>query len=250
MNAVSTLGIDLAQNTFSVHGVDATGIVTVRRTVSRAKLAELVARLPPCLIGMEACSGADDWARRFAAAGHTVKLMAPKFVAPYRKSGKNDGNDAEAICEAVCRPNMRFVPIKLVQQQADLSVHRVRQGFVEERTATFNRVRGLIAEFGYVLPNGVEQLRRQVPQLIDRLPAQVARCVHDLLEHAERLRGKVLEYERDIRVSVRDNELVRRAHTRPGIGPITASALVATVGNGHDFKNGRQFSAWLGLVPH
>jgi len=144
---------------------------------------------------------------------------------------------------------MRFVPIKSVQQQADLSVHRVRQGFVEERTATFNRVRGLLAEFGYVLPNGVEQLRRQVPQLIDRLPAQVARCVHDLLEHAERLRGKVLEYERAIRLSVRENELARRAHTRPGIGPITASALVATVGNGHDFKNGRQFSAWLGLVP-
>jgi transposase len=223
--------------------------VTVQRTLSRGKLAELVARLPPCLIGMEACSGAHEWARRFGAAGHTVKLMAPKFVAPYRKSGKNDGNDAEAICEAVGRPNMRFVPIKSVQQQAELSLHRVRQGFVEERTATFNRIRGLIAEFGYVLPNGVEQLRRQVPQLIDRLPAQVARCVHDLLEHAERLRGKVLEYEREIRVSVRDNELARRAHTRPGIGPITASALVATVGNGHDFKNGRQFSAWLGLVP-
>jgi transposase len=249
MNAVSTLGIDLAKNSFSVHGVDADAVVTVRRTVSRGKLAELVARLPPCLIGMEACSGAHEWARRFAAAGHTVKLMAPKFVTPYRKSGKNDGNDAEAICEAVGRPNMRFVPIKSVQQQADLSLHRVRQGFVEERTATSNRVRGLIAEFGYVLPNGVEQLRRQVRDVIDRLPAQVARCVHDLLEHAERLRSKALEYEREIRLSVRDNELARRARTRPGIGPITASALVATVGNGHDFKNGRQFSAWLGLVP-
>src|SRR5215469_12700217 len=160
MNAVSTLGIDLAKNTFSVHGVDANGVVTVRRTVSRGKLAELVARLPPCLIGMEACSGAHEWARRFGAAGHTVRLMAAKFVAPYRKSGKNDGNDAEAICEAVGRPNMRFVPIKSVQQQSDLSLHRVRQGFVEERTATFNRIRGLIAEFGYVLPNGVEQLRQ------------------------------------------------------------------------------------------
>jgi transposase len=114
MNAVSTLGIDLAKNTFSVHGVDADGVVTLRRTLSRGKLAELVARLPPCLIGMEACSGAHEWARRFGAAGHTVRLMAPKFVAPYRKSGKNDGNDAEAICEAVCRPNMRFVPINTV----------------------------------------------------------------------------------------------------------------------------------------
>jgi transposase len=221
----------------------------MRRTVSRGKLAELVARLPACLIGMEACSGAHEWARRFAAAGHTVKLMAPKFVLPYRKSGKNDGNDAEAICEAVCRPSMRFVPIKSVQQQADLSRHRVRQGFVTERTATLNRIRGLIAEFGYVLPNGAEPLRRQVPQLLDRLPAPVVRCVQDLLEHAERLRSKALEYEREIRMSVRDNELARRAHTRAGIGPITASALVATVGNGHDFKNGRQFAAWLGLVP-
>src|SRR6516225_1980881 len=206
MNAVSTLGIDLAKNTFSVHGVDAEGVVTVRRTVSRGKLAELVARLPVCLIGMEACSGAHEWARRFAAAGHTVKLTAPKFLAPYRKSGKNDGNDAEAICEAVGRPNMRFVPIKSAQQQADLSLHRVRQGFVAERTATLNRIRGLIAEFGYVLPNGAEQLRRQVPEFIDRLPAQVARCVRDLLEHAERLRNKALEYEREIRISVRDNE--------------------------------------------
>jgi transposase len=198
---------------------------------------------------MEACSGAHEWARRFAAFGHTVKLMAAKFVTPYRKSGKNDGNDAEAICEAVCRPNMRFVPIKSVQQQSDLSLHRVRQGFVVERTATLNRIRGLIAEFGHVLPNGAEQLRRQVPELLEHLPAQVMSCVRDLLEHAERLRGKVLEYEREIRLSVRHNELARRTRARPGIGPITASALVATVGNGHDFKNGRQFSAWLGLVP-
>ena len=249
MNAVSTLGIDLAKNTFSVHGVDAEGVVTVRRTVARAKLNELVARLPPCLIGMEACSGAHEWARRFSATGHTVKLMAPKFVTPYRKSGKNDGNDAEAICEAVCRPNMRFVPIKSVQQQCDLSLHRVRQGFVEERTATLNRIRGLIAEFGYVVPLGTERLRREVRDLLERLPVRVARCVQDLLEHAERLRSKALEYEREIRSSLQHNELARRAHTRPGIGPITASALVATVGNGHDFRNGRQFSAWLGLVP-
>jgi transposase len=249
MSAVSTLGIDLAKNAFSVHGIDVDGVVTVRRSVSRGKLAELVARLPACLIGMEACSGAHEWARRFAASGHTVKLMAPKFVAPYRKSGKNDGNDAEAICEAVCRPNMRFVPIKSVQQQSDLSLHRVRQGFVVERTATLNRIRGLMAEFGHVLPNGAEQLRRQVPEFLDRLPPQVMRCVHDLLEHAEGLRCKILEYEREIRLSIRHNELARRAHTRPGIGPLTASALVATVGNGHDFRNGRQFAAWLGLVP-
>ena len=135
MSIVSTVGIDLAKNLFSAHGVDARGVVMIRRTVARAKLAQLVAQLPPCLIGMEACSGAHEWARRFATFGHSVKLMAPKFVAPYRKGGKNDGNDAEAICEAVTRPSMRFVPIKSIEQQADLTLHRVRQGFVEERTA-------------------------------------------------------------------------------------------------------------------
>jgi len=249
MNLVSTLGIDLAKNTFSVHGVNSNGVVVLRRTVSRGRLAELVAQLPACLIGLEACSGAHEWARRFSGRGHTVKLMAPKFVAPYRKSGKNDDNDAEAICEAVSRPNMRFVPVKSVQQQADLSLHRVRQGFIEERTATLNRIRGLLAEFGYVLANGATQVHRQVPPLLEQLPARVARCVRDLLEHADRLAAKALEYEREIRLGVRDNDLARRAFTRQGIGPITASALVATVGNGHDFKNGRQFAAWLGLVP-
>ena len=249
MGSVVTLGIDLAKSSFSVHGVDGCGSVVMRRTVSRGKLAELVMQLPPCLIGMEACSGAHEWARRFSGFGHRVRLMAPQFVSPYRKSGKNDGNDAEAICEAVTRPNMRFVPVKSVQQQADLGLHRVRQGFVEERTGTLNRIRGLLAEFGYVLPNGPEHIRRRVPEIIDTLPMRVASCVRDLLEHAERLAAKVREYERQIRLGIRDNELARRAQTRPGIGPLTASALVATVGNGHDFKNGRQFAAWLGLVP-
>ena len=184
MSIVSTVGIDLAKNVFSVHGVDARGRVVVRRAVSRAKLAELVAQMRPCLVGMEACSGAHEWARRFAGFGHTVKLMAPKFVMPYRKSGKNDGNDAEAICEAVARPNMRFVPIKSVEQQSDLSLHRVRQGFIEERTATLNRLRGLLAEFGHVLPLRAVEVRRRVPALLDKLPTRISVCLRDLLEHA------------------------------------------------------------------
>jgi transposase len=249
MSTVSTVGIDLAKNVFSVHGVDTRGEVMIRRTVSRAKLAELVAHLPPCLIGMEACSGAHEWARRFAVFGHVVKLMAPKFVTPYRKSGKNDGNDAEAICEAVSRPNMRFVPIKSIDQQTDLSLHRVRQGFVEERTAMLNRIRGLLAEFGHILPLRAVEVRRRVPELLEKLPSRVANCVSDLLEHALRLEAKAVEYEREIRAHARTNALAQRAQTRQGIGPITASALVATVGNAHDFKNGRQFAAWLGLVP-
>ena len=249
MNLVSTLGIDLAKNTFSVHGVNSHGAVVLRRSLSRAKLSELVVQLPPCLIGMEACSGAHEWARRFSAFGHTVKLMAAKFVKPYRKSGKNDSNDAEAICEAVARPNMRFVPVKSLEQQSDLTLHRVRQGFVEERTATLNRLRGLLAEFGHVLPLRAVEVRRQVPQLLGTLPSRVAACARDLLQHAAQLEVKALEYEHEIRAHVRSNALARRAQTRMGIGPITASALVATVGNGRDFKNGRQFAAWLGLVP-
>jgi transposase len=243
------VGIDLAKSIFSLHGVDASGTVVLRKTVSRAKLSEFLAHLAPCLIGMEACSGAHEWARRFAVFGHTVKLMAPKFVAPYRKSGKNDGNDAEAICEAVTRPNMRFVPVKTVAQQAELCVHRVRQGFVEERTATINRLRGLLAEFGYIIAQRSIEIRRQVPILIDQLPVLAARSARDLLEHVRLLEARMLEYEREIMVHARASELARRAQARIGVGPITASAIVATVGNAREFKNGRQFAAWLGLVP-
>jgi transposase len=249
MSIVSTVGIDLAKNVFFVHAVDSQGHVVVRCSLSRARLSEFVAQLPPCLIGMEACSGAHEWARRFVMFGHIVKLMAPKFVTPYRKSGKNDGNDAEAICEAVARPNMRFVPVKSTEQQSDLTLHRVRQGFVEERTATLNRLRGLLAEFGHVMPLRPSELHRRVPQLLEELPARVAICAQDLLDHARALQEKVLQYEREIKQQFHANELACRAQTRLGIGPITASALVATVGNGRDFKNGRQFAAWLGLVP-
>lgn len=249
MSNVTTVGIDLAKNVFSVHGVDASGEVLLRKAVSRAKLSELVAQLAPCLIGMEACSGAHEWARRFAVFGHTVKLMAPKFVAPYRKSGKNDGNDAEAICEAVGRPNMRFVPLKTLEQQSELCLHRVRQGFVEERTATLNRLRGLLAEFGQVLPQRAIEVRRGVPGLLEQLPSRAARCIRDLLEHAQVLETRMREYEREIEAHANHSELARRAQARRGIGPITASAIVATVGTAREFSNGRQFAAWLGLVP-
>lgn len=249
MSNVTTVGIDLAKNVFSVHGVDASGEVLLRKAVSRAKLSELVAQLTPCLIGMEACSGAHEWARRFAVFGHTVKLMAPKFVAPYRKSGKNDGNDAEAICEAVGRPNMRFVPLKTLEQQSELCLHRVRQGFVEERTATLNRLRGLLAEFGQVLPQRAIEVRRGVPGLLEQLPSRAARCIRDLLEHAQVLETRMREYEREIEAHANHSELARRAQARRGIGPITASAIVATVGTAREFSNGRQFAAWLGLVP-
>jgi transposase len=152
MNKITTVGIDLAKQVFAVHAVAADGRLVLWRTVSRGRVVETIARLPPSLIGLEACTGAHEWARRFQVLGHAVRLMAPAFVSPYRKSAKNNGNDAEAICEPVSRPNMRFVSIKSVEQQALLTLHRVRQGFVAERTAVVNRIRGLLAEFGMVLP--------------------------------------------------------------------------------------------------
>jgi transposase len=249
MDNVTTVGIDLAKNVYSVHGVDAHGAVVLRRTVSRSKLVQVVAQLPPCLIGLEACSGAHEWARQFQRFGHTAKLMAPKFVAPYRKSGKNDGNDADAICEAVGRPNMRFVPVKSLEQQSVLVLHRVRQGFVEERTATLNRVRGLLAEFGVVIAQRAIEVRRQVPALLDRLPTHAARCMGDLLTHLRTLDERVREYEAVIAAHARQDRDAQLVQQRQGVGPITASALIASVGDAHEFKNGRQFSAWLGLVP-
>jgi len=162
---VTTIGIDLAKNTFSVHGVDAGGRERVRKTLSRDKLLKFMAQLPPCRVGLEACSGAHHWVRRFQALGHWVGIMAPRFVAPYRKGGKNDGNDAAAICEAVGRPDMRFVQIKSEKQQAVLCLHRVRQGWITERTALINPLRGLLSEFGLVMPRGRYPAQHQIPQI-------------------------------------------------------------------------------------
>jgi transposase len=249
VNNVTTVGIDLAKNVFSVHGVDTSGREVLRRTVRRDQLMALIVQLPTCLIGMEACSGAHEWARQFAVLGHAVRLMAPKFVAPYRKSGKNDGNDAEAICEAVTRPNMRFVPIKSVEQQSILCLHRTRQGFVEERTATFNRIRGLLAEFGHVLPQRAVEVRRRLPELLEQLPALAARALTDLQAHVRALDQHILNYERELERLARTDERAKRVQELYGVGPLSASAIIASVGNAHEFQNGRQFAAWLGLVP-
>jgi transposase len=249
MDNVTTVGIDLAKNVLSLHGVDARGVVMLRRTVSRTKLSLLVAQLPPCLIGMEACSGAHEWARRFSALGHRVRLMAPKFVAPYRKGGKNDGNDAEAICEAVSRPNMLFVPIKSLEQQAILTLHRVRLGFIEERTATINRIRGLLAEFGQVLPQRAIEVRRGAVALLDALPVLAARALRDLLAHMDLLTRKVQEYECEISAHAKQDGRAQRIQALHGIGPVSASAIVASVQGAREFRSARQFAAWLGLTP-
>src|SRR6266850_368204 len=249
MDKVTTVGIDLAKSVFSLHGVDGAGRVLLRRTVRRDQLIQTVAALSPCLIGMEACSGAHEWGRRFQGLGHTVKLMAPKFVAPYRKSGKNDGNDAEAICEAVTRPSMRFVPVKSVEQQALLAMHRVRQGFVVERTATINRLRGLLCEFGVVLPLRSVTVRRQAAAAAEKLPELARRAIGDLLEQLRVLDERIGGYDREIEAQARLCEPAQRLMKIRGVGPTTALAIVATVGNAREFKNGRQFAAWIGLTP-
>ena len=250
---IVTLGIDLAKNIFALHGVDATGKVVLQRpAVKRAKLLELTASLPPCRIGMEACSGAHHWAREMARQGHTVKLIAPKFVVPYRlagKRGKNDAADAAAICEAVTRPAMRFVPVKTIDQQSELFLHRARQGYVEQRTGLINRIRGLLSELGIVLPQKADTIRRELAKLLEDLPGHGNTVMADAITDLERLDARVAEYDRHIAQCAKANADARRLMQLSGIGPTTASALVASVGDAHDFASGRQFAAWLGMVP-
>jgi len=249
MKEVTTVGIDLAKSVFTVHGVDGVGRTVLRKTVRREKLMELIASLPRCQIGVEACAGAHEWARKFEGHGHRVGIMMARFVAAYRKSSKNDGNDAEAICEAVGRPNMRFVPVKTEQQQAILSLHRVRQGFIEERTATINRIRGLLAEFGVVLPQRADQVRRAAVVAAEALPVLAREAIADLRAHLSYLDERINRYERQLVALATMHEPARRVQGVPGVGPLTASAITASMSSGHEFVNGRQFAAWLGLVP-
>jgi transposase len=251
--AIVHVGIDLAKNVFAVHGVNEAGKPElVRPSVPRTKLHELVASLPPCTVAMEACSGGHHWARLFAAHGHTVRLIAPKFVAPYRMSGvrgKNDAADAAAICEAVQRPAMRFVPVKSVDQQARLMVHRARQGYIEARTATINRLRGLLSEFGIVLPLKAATVRREAGQVLEDLPGWANTVVGDLLSELHHLDERVTQYDQHITAIAREDERAKQLMRLAGVGPTTATAILAMIGNGHEFKCGRQFAAWLGLTP-
>ena len=250
---VTTLGIDLAKNVFQLHGVNELGKPVIKKQLRRDQMAEFFVNLPACLIGMEACGSAHHWARKLQGFGHTVKLMAPQFVTPYVKTNKNDAADAEAICEAVSRPNMRFVPIKNVEQQSVLALHRVRQGFVKARTAQANQIRGLLAEFGLIIPQGIGHIANRVPELIEdasnELPGSFRLLVQRLLDHLKELDAQVEELESQIVKWHRQSEASSKLAKVPGIGPITASALVATIGDAKNFDNGRQVAAWLGLVP-
>ncbi|MBT2303796.1 IS110 family transposase, partial [Variovorax paradoxus] len=236
-----------------VHGIDEHGKVLAKKQLRRDQMAGFFVNLPPCLIGMEACGSAHHWARKLHTMGHTVRLMAPQFVKPYVKTNKNDAADAEASCEAVARPNMRFVPTKNVEQQSVLALHRVRQGFVKARTAQANQIRGLLGEFGLIVPQGIGYIASRVPELIEdaanELPGSFRVLVQRLLEHLKELGRQVEELEAQIQAWHRNSDLSSKLAQVPGIGPITASALVASIGDAKNFDGGRQLAAWLGLVP-
>jgi transposase len=250
---ITTVGIDLAKDVFQVHGVDAHGKAVLRKQLKRKDVVSFFANLEPCLIGMEACGSSHYWARKLAALGHTVRLMAPQFVKPYVKTNKSDRNDAEAICEAVARPNMRFVPVKTGEQQAVLSVHRARQGFVKARTAQANQIRGLLAEFGIVIAKGMGHIAKRLPEILEDgengVPGMMRELLQRLGENLKEMDKQVGELERQIKLWHRENEQSRKLEAIAGIGPITASAYVASVGDAKSFKNARQVAAWLGMVP-
>jgi transposase len=249
----TTIGIDLAKNVFQVHAVNEYGKTVLKRQLKRDQMAEFFANLPAALIGMEACSGAHYWARKLTGMGHDVRLMAPQFVKPYVKTNKNDASDAEAICEAVARPNMRFVPIKNIEQQAVLSLHRVRQGFISARTAQANQIRGLLSEYGIIIPQGISNITKLVPDLLEdasnELPGMFRLLIDRLMDHFKELYRQVAEIDVQIKAWHRQSELSCKLEKIPGVGPVTATALVATIGDAKNFDNGRQVAAWLGLVP-
>ena len=250
---MTTVGIDLAKSVFQVHGVDDRGKASLKKQLKRNQVLPLFANLPPCLIGMEACGSAHYWARKLEQLGHTVKLMAPQFVKPYVKTNKNDRADAEAICEAVNRPTMRFVPTKTGEQQAVLSMHRARQAFVKARTAQANQIRGLLAEYGIVMPQGIVHIAKCLPEILEDgendLPGVFRQLLQRLGEHLKELDRQVDELDGQIQQWHRENAASRKLAKIPGIGPLTASALVASIGDAKSFENGRQLAAWLGLVP-
>lgn len=250
---ITTIGIDLAKSVFQLHGVDQHGKPTLQRQLKRNQVLKFFARQEPCLIGLESCASAHFWARKLQAQGHTVKLMAPQFVKPYVKTNKSDAADAEAICEAVERPNMRFVPVKTIDQQAVLALHRARQGFVKARTAQSNQIRGLLGEFGVIIPQGINSIYQRIPAILEdadnELPALFRQLLERLRDHLKTLDEQAVELEKQIVAWHQSNEDSQRLARVPGIGPLTASALVASVSDAKQFRNGRQFAAWLGLVP-
>ena len=253
MQAVKTIGLDIAKSVFQVHGVDADGLVLIRRKLKRRYVLAFFQKVPPCLIGMEACATSHHWSRELQALGHRVRLMPPAYVRPYVKRQKNDATDAEAICEAVTRASMRFVETKTVEQQSCLVLHRTRHLFIRQQTSLINAIRAHLAEFGIVAPvgrKGVEQLLDVVADAKDkRLPDVARACVAALGAQLRALKAQILEFDRQIMRWHRSHETSQRLDEVPGVGPALATALVASIADPKAFRSGRDFSAWIGLVP-
>ena len=253
MQTITTIGLDIAKSVFQVHGVDAEGQVILRRQLKRRYVLAFFQKLPSCLVGIEACASSHHWSRELQAFGHTVRLMPPAYVKPYVKRQKNDATDAEAICEAVSRPNMRFVETKTAEQQSCLMLHRARHLFIRQQTAVINSIRAYLAEFGIVAPvgrQGVEQLLGVVANANDNRLSEVARdCVAALGAQLQMLKAQILQFDRLISAWHRSSEASKRLDAIPGVGPVLATALVASVADPKVFRSGRDFSAWIGLVP-
>jgi transposase len=253
MQTITTIGLDIAKSVFQVHGVDAGGQVIVRRQLKRRYVLTFFQKLSPCLVGIEACASSHHWSRELQALGHTVRLIPPAYVKPYVKRQKNDATDAEAICEAVTRANMRFVPTKTPEQQSGLVLHRTRHLFIRQQTAVINAIRAHLAEFGIVAPvgrHGVEELLSVVADPNDKRVPDIARaCLSALGAQLRRIKEQILEFDRLIRAWHRSNEMSMRLEEAPGVGPVLATALVAAVADPKSFRSGRNFSAWIGIVP-
>jgi transposase len=253
MQAITTIGLDIAKSVFQVHGIDAEGNVIVGRQLKRRHVLAFFHKLPPCLVGIEACASSHHWSREIRALGHRVRLMPPAYVKPYVKRQKNDAADAEAICEAVRRPTMRFVETKTPEQQSCLTLHRTRHLFIRQQTAVINAIRAHFAEFGIVAPVGRQGVEKLLDILADardaRLPEVARACLAALGNQLRMLKAQILSFDRMITAWHRCNETSKRLDALPGVGPVLATALVASVADPKAFRSGRDFSAWIGLVP-
>ncbi len=253
MNSIAVIGLDIAKSVFQIHGIDENGAVVVRRQLRRGQMLGYFAKLPPCLIGLEACATGHHWGREIRALGHDVRLIPPQYVKPYVKRNKTDAADAEAICEAVTRPSMHFVGIKSVDQQAVMVLHRTRDLLVRQRTMAINALRGHMAEFGVVEAQGIAGAKRLVVVLADetdeRIPPLARRVLGELVGQLRGSMARIDELEREMKAWHKASEVSQRLATIPGVGPVTATALAATVPDASVFSSGRQFAAWLGLTP-
>ena len=250
---INLLGIDIAKNVFQLHGIDSRGNVALKKRISRDQLASCVANMPPCIIVMESCGGASYWARVFQRGGHSVKLISPQFVKPFVKSNKNDAADAEAITEAASRPSMNYVPIKQVEQQDIQSLHRIRSRLMKNRTALINEIRGLNLEYGVTIPVGASKVRAHLSLIItdaqNELTPATREFMSNLYDELVELEDRLKKLNRKIQCICKESDICQRLLKIPGVGELTATAIIAAISNPSVFKNGRHMSAWLGLVP-